>query len=92
MRLLFVFFALGPGICSFSLAYLLRHPEDWIAPSGVLIAGLFVTFLTQTLGVKWLERILSPRYKLEFVLARISGLAMGVAVGLLAYFMLLSTA
>ncbi|MGQ9493369.1 MAG: hypothetical protein ACUVR2_06355 [Anaerolineae bacterium] len=52
MRLLFVFFALGPSICGFSLAYLLRHPEDWIAPSGVRIAGLFVTFLTQMLGVK----------------------------------------
>jgi len=90
MRLLFVFFALGPGICGFSLAYLLRPPEDWISPALMLVVGLLITIVTQTLGVTWLGRILTPRYKTSLTATRWGGLVMGVVVGLLTYFVLLN--
>ena len=90
MRLLFVFFGLGPSLAGFSLAYLLRRPEDWPAPAAMLAVGLLMTVLTQTLGMRWLASIVIPRYKIFLTTTRWSGLAMGGVIGLLAYFVLLA--
>ncbi len=89
MRLMFVLFALGPGVCGFSLAYLLRHPEEWPAPTLMLAVGLAFTIATQTWGAAKLRQLLPPSYAFQIVATRWGGIALGIVIAFLAYFVLL---
>ncbi len=91
MSVLVAFFALGPGLFGYSLAYLIWGPrEDWIAPAITLAISLGLTIVTQTLGWRRLRRILFPRYKAFLIAARWGGLAMGIIIFFMFYFLLLS--
>ncbi|GAB4505896.1 MAG: hypothetical protein Kow00123_00340 [Anaerolineales bacterium] len=92
MTLLFAFFALGPGLGGFSLAYLLRHPDEWPAPTLMLAVSLALTIATQTWGVAWLRRRLPPWRAPHITATRWGGIALGVVIALLAYFVLLAQA
>ncbi|MDH7489804.1 MAG: hypothetical protein QHH80_09880 [Anaerolineae bacterium] len=89
MPFLFAFFALGPGVGGFSLAYLLRHPDEWPGPTLMLAVSLALTIATQTWGVAWPRRLLPPYRALHITATRWGGLALGVILALLAYFVLL---
>ena len=90
MSLFFVFFAMGPGLLSFSLAYLLRRPDDRVAPTVMAVVGLLVTLATQTWGLKWLRRVVARQYAVVLTATRWGGLALGVVVGLVVCFLLLT--
>lgn len=89
MPFLFAFFALGPGVGGFALAYLLRHPDEWPAPTLMLVVGLALAVATQTWGAAKLRRLLPPYRAFHITATRWGGIALGVVVALLAYFVLL---
>jgi hypothetical protein len=90
MALFFVFFALGPALCGFSAAYLLRYPVEWPAPAAVFAVSLQLTLLTQTWGGRRLSRLVSPQHRPILSALRWSGLTMGVVAYLMTYFVLLA--
>ncbi|MEJ2747014.1 MAG: hypothetical protein P8183_03735 [Anaerolineae bacterium] len=88
MDLLFVFYAMGPALFGYALAYLLVHPEDWTGPAIVLPLSLVLTVLTQRKGTAWISR---KKVFSQFTmrLVRGAGLAMGLILFLLMFFVLL---
>jgi hypothetical protein len=89
MRLLFVFLALGPVAFFYALAYLLKNPADWTGPAVLLPLSLLVTIATQALGLRWIRRASSKSRRGFLIAVQLDGLVIGVAVGLMAYFILL---
>ncbi len=85
---IFVFYALGPAILGYALAYLLRHPHDWMGPAVVALPSLILTALTQTKGSEWLRKRVRLSL-LELVALRVGGAVTGIVLFFLMYFMLL---
>ncbi|MBC7259917.1 MAG: hypothetical protein H5T65_11795 [Chloroflexi bacterium] len=90
MGLLSVLFALGLALLGFSLAYLLRRPDEWVAPTVMAVVGLLMTLATQTWGLRRLRRVVAPQYAVVLAATRWGRLALGVVVGLMVYFLLLA--
>ncbi len=90
MALFFVFFALGPALCGFSMAYLLRYPADWPAPLTMCVISLLLTLVTQTWGTRRLKQLILPQHQFALSALRWGGLMMGPITGLMAYVALLA--
>ena len=90
MKLLFILYAVGPALFTFSLAYLLRKPEDWTGPAVMMPLMAALTVATQLLGVKKLEREPESQLALMSRFSRYGSLALGVVLFFLAYCSLLA--
>lgn len=88
MSLMFVIFALRPGIAGCSLAYLLRQPSEWPGPAVMLIVGLALTIASQTWGAAKLRQFLPPSRAFQITATRWGGIAMGIVVAVLIYSLL----
>ena len=78
MKFIIPFFAIGPALLSFSLAYLALHPEDWTGPAVIGPIALILTIITHSIGFK--------KYKSLFGL-QLGSLIGGLAVGPMLYFL-----
>lgn len=84
--LLAIPYSLGPAMAGISLAYLLRHPEDWSGPAIVLPLSLIFTVLVHYVGYIKLECAWDAPLRRESQLARYSGLIIGPVIFLMGYF------
>ena len=84
--LLAIPYSLGPGMAGISLAYLLRHPEDWSGPAIVLPLSLIFTVLVHYVGYMKLECEWHAPLRQASRIARYSGLIIGLVVFLMGYF------
>ncbi|MFQ5399985.1 MAG: hypothetical protein ACE5E7_10340 [Anaerolineae bacterium] len=89
MEIFFVFFALGPAAFFYSLAYFLKRPFEWQGPAILLPISVLVTAFTQMAGFKWQRRRSDQTGRTVVIVSQVGGIVMGVAVGLLTYFVLL---
>ena len=88
MDYLFVFYAIGPALFGYALAYLFIHPQDWTGPAIVLPLSLALTIWTQWKGTAWLIRKgVFSRFIIGLIQA--ASLALGVILFLLMYLVLL---
>lgn len=90
MKLLFIFYAPGPALFGYSLAYLLRHPDDWTGPAVMLPITALITAFSQLLGIKKMER--DPTGQLGQIsrISRYGSLALGPVLFVMMYFVLLA--
>ncbi len=89
MKLLFIFYALGPALLGYALAWLLKYPHDWTGPAVVIPLSLALTWLTQTAGTRCLRRTIPFSFDKTLTATRIAGAAMGPLLFFLMYFVLL---
>jgi hypothetical protein len=80
MRLLFVIFALGPAMFFYSLAYLMKHPADWMGPAVLLPVSLAASLLAHLLGLRWIRRETVQRRRTVLVASQLGGIVTGIAV------------
>ena len=84
--LLAIPYSLGPAIFGFSLAYLLRHPEERIGPAIVMPLSLIFTVVVHYVGYLKLERGRDAPLCLVSRITRYGGLLLGLVAFLMGYF------
>ena len=89
MDWLVIYYALGPGLFGFSLAYLVRRPDDWSGPAIVLPLSALLMALTHYWGYCKFERD-ADVVVLETRLSRYGGLGVGLVVFVMGCFWLLN--
>lgn len=85
--LLVPFYALGPALFGYALAYLLRRPDEWIGPAIVLLFSALLTVLTHRCGYRKFEQHATVM-RLEPRLSRYGGLCVGLVLFVTGYFWL----
>jgi len=85
--LLVPFYALGPALFGYALAYLLRRPDDWIGPAIMLPLSTLLTALTHRWGYRKFEQRATVM-RLEARLSRYGGLCVGLVLFVMGYFWL----
>ena len=89
MRLFFVFYAIGPAMLGYALAYLLHHPDDWTGPAVIIPLGAALTVWVYRAGTRWLRSKVRPDRQFVVTLSQFGGAATGVIIFLLMYFVLI---
>jgi len=85
--LLVPFYALGPALFGYALAYLLRRPDDWAGPALVLPLSALLTALMHRWGYRKFEQCATVM-RLEARLSRYGGLCVGLVSFVMGYFWL----
>lgn len=83
---LMIFFVLGPAMLFYSLAYYLKHPDEWSGPLIIGLLGLIVTVWSQNMGLKKASTAKNPEAKALWAGTQIGGIVAGIAIGVMTYF------
>jgi hypothetical protein len=89
MNILFLFFAIGPAILGYSSAYILKTPDKWQEALSIIIISLFITIITNTIGVKLLKKNFSRQVGKILQLSQLGGIALGIILFFVMYFYLI---
>lgn len=88
MKLFFLIFVTFPTMFAYAIVYYIKHPNAPDAETNLLLSPLFalMTFLSQYLGIKWINKIKDENFKKELTLGRIGGLVAGFIILIIFFF------
>jgi len=88
LKLLFIFYVFPSAMFFYSVAYFLRNPADWTGPAILGPISLVFTVITQRIGLKKIRQTPAGNGRTIFIVAQAGGLAGGLAIGVMVYFLL----
>lgn len=89
MRFLLIILSLFPAAFFYSLAYLLKKPDDWTGPAVLLPLSFLATIISQGLILRRIRQEEAGDFRDILVASQVGSVALGILVGIMTYFFLL---